>query len=588
MKKIRAHILFLLVLLLFSSSRIINLDADAPLTNWLASIGEEALWGAPARNQVLFGGWQQDEYTSQHIAMSPLYSAMLTVVFKQFGVGLSQLRLLSVIFSTLLAVLLYLFISRESRSVALLAAFFLLLNDSFFSFNRLGLVETTLTFFVTLAAVVSMLAKDNKALIFLSGALFCTAVFVKLYGAWFIMPLLGIYCVNVARKSIKNSLKNHLLNAASFVAGALVVFLAIAALFYVPNMQHAVYGLVAEASSVRSEILILENLFNLIINPFFASLSIGLLFIFSTHFLLRLSRKNILSLPEYQLFGIVLFFGIFAASLSSTFADRRFVPLTVPLAILAASCFTSRKPEAGAPRNTAIKAIAIALLVSVLAQQALFEIFGFKNYNAVAILLFVVLSAILILIRHAASRHLDYFRIVLLIASFILFAEFFKTITFNFFAQSSFVLPVLLASLLSLVVYAFVYGKRLFVALLAIYILFNAAVIGTAIFYPSYSIRDASLGMAGIAGDKIVTGPSAYQFSYEGNYKPMWYSPRHWNPRYVKINKDSAGDFNYLLARSDYADKNYIYPRPAEVNSTYIQTFQILGGRATFYLYEIN
>ncbi len=578
----RAHIIFILILLLFAASRLANLDSDPPITQWIPGIGEEGFWGAPARNIMLFGDWRIDEYTTQHLLMTPLYSAMLVPIFKLFGVGLFQFRLLSAIFGMLSIVLLYFFISRESRKAALLAIIFLFLNDSFFSHNRLGLVETTLTFFIALAAISFLLAKDNKFLIFLSGAIFAIATFVKIYGLFFILAVPFLYYINTKKGLVKNNIKNHAGNILCFALGALLIFSILVLFFYLPEIDKAASfsGTLSQALKGR---VMAENALNLIVSPFFASLSVAILFIFSLLYLLRL-KKPLIQIPEYQLLGIALFFVTFIAALMTTFSIRRLVPLLIPMAIMAASYLI--RDNGAKVQNTNTNSAVLALFIAILAQSVFFEL-GSAYYFIAASALFVFLLFVLILAKNSKiASELNYARLAVCVAGFTLFVSALKTMFSNIFFPISFIVPVVLAVCAAGLVYFALYNKKFSSIAVLVYLVFNLFIIGATIFYPAYSIKEASIKVSGIVGDSVVTGPAAYHLAYEGNYVPLWYSPHY--ELNSGINQGKKNSFGYLTVRDDYLDKNYVHLRPSEVNATYIDTVSILQGQMVYHIYKIN
>lgn len=585
MKRYRAHIIFLLILLVFVASRFVNLDADPPPTKWYGDIGEEGFWGAAPRDTVLFGGWHFDDYIKQHVLLiAPLYYLMQTAVFAQFGVGLVQLRLLPAIFGVLSLILLYWFIQRKSKTVALLATFFLTLNDSFFTYNRINFIETTLIFFIILATILFILAKDSKLIIFTSGFVFGTAVLVKISGLHFILALLMLYAISVLRKQIKNNIKNHMINMFWFIFGAFLAFAALAIFFYAPNWGEFSTIYAAWSSTLQSEINVLENIFNLVASPFFASFSVTVLFFFSMLFLLRFKKDDFQNAPDYIIFSIALFFATFIDALFSNFSERRFVPLLIPLAILAAAQII-KKPTMRPTENNNIGAVILSLFIAIIAQQTLSEL-GFANYNKMALLSFVLMSLLLVATKNSANKFFNYGTLILCAAWFILFSQFLKLISFNIFANSSFVFPVA-ASLASMpLIYGFSYNKKFRTSLLIAYVLFNAALIGATLLYPDYSIRDASTTIANIAGNDIVTGPPTYHLSYAGNYTALWYSPHH---KYFRnINADKKETLNYLLVRQDYKSAGYMYLRPNEINSTHIQSISILRNSSQYQIYKIT
>lgn len=142
----------LLFLFLFAL-RAVYPTADPPVDlDWSGGLFfDEGMLVHGARNKTLFGSWDLDEWNDFYI--SPILSYIKWGVFSALGVGIAQGRLIPLFFS-LWTLLFFYWAMKESfdRRTAALAVFLLGFDYVFIMFNRLGLTETALVFFMVLTA----------------------------------------------------------------------------------------------------------------------------------------------------------------------------------------------------------------------------------------------------------------------------------------------------------------------------------------------------------------------------------------------------------------------------------------------------
>ena len=186
-KAIQAALLALLVgLSVFL--RTFRLSADPPyfLSFSRAPYSDEGLKLYEARNLVLFGKTrplENDRYGG-HLKRSPIPVLLTYMVFRIFGVGFVQARIVSLVASLLSLYLFYRILSRYLSPLASYIGTLLLgVNFVYVSYNRLGLFETLMVFFLlltvylwgagtrrrilgTLAAIAALLVKFQAAFIF--------------------------------------------------------------------------------------------------------------------------------------------------------------------------------------------------------------------------------------------------------------------------------------------------------------------------------------------------------------------------------------------------------------------------------------
>ncbi len=132
--------------------RLFDLTADPPadLDGSGGIYFDEGLLAQGARNKVLFGSFFQDDWNDLYI--SPLLSLLKLAVFEATGVGLLQVRAVAVAFGLGSLLLFYLILRRGAgRETALLGVTLLGCNHIYGMFNRIGLTETPVSFFMLLA-----------------------------------------------------------------------------------------------------------------------------------------------------------------------------------------------------------------------------------------------------------------------------------------------------------------------------------------------------------------------------------------------------------------------------------------------------
>ena len=159
--------------------RLVGLSADPPLDFQAGYLPDEGAWAHNARQHVLFGPWVMDEHNPGLFA-APLYTGVLAGVYRLFGVGLFQTRLLSAIAGVLTCLLLYALLraersSRQSLPPALILGFsyFMLSN------NRVGFTESFQLVFITAAAAAVLRAARYRWWGALAGVCFVASLLAK-------------------------------------------------------------------------------------------------------------------------------------------------------------------------------------------------------------------------------------------------------------------------------------------------------------------------------------------------------------------------------------------------------------------------
>ncbi len=229
--------MFLLFIILFAL-RIINIEADAPvkLSSSRAPFTDEGFYAHNARNQILFGNWILDEWNP--IYSLPLFTVVDYIGFSLFGVGLVQIRFMSVLFSILTLLFLYFLVMQSwDRKVATLSLLFLGLNYISLMYNRLALAENSMIFFVVFSIFLYQRGTIKNVYYFLSGvACFCAylikpfaILFFAIYSVYFLIDFIKTKKELSAKNS--NSGLLEFLFGMGFIAGLWLI------LWVLPNFN---------------------------------------------------------------------------------------------------------------------------------------------------------------------------------------------------------------------------------------------------------------------------------------------------------------------------------------------------------------
>jgi hypothetical protein len=176
--------------------RCVHLDADPPhgLSRSRAPYTDEGLKYYQARNRALFGKWRvETPFSVQgHLATSPVPTLVGAGVFKIFGAGRVQARMISVAAGALSVLVLILIGLRSGRAATgFLAGGLAAVDCVLFSYDRLALFESPAVF-LALLAVLAYVAGGRARIALAGGALVAAyltrattaVVAAALFGAW--------------------------------------------------------------------------------------------------------------------------------------------------------------------------------------------------------------------------------------------------------------------------------------------------------------------------------------------------------------------------------------------------------------------
>lgn len=236
-----AAILLILFFAFLFSLRFIHLGADPPRdldTTSMGFIGDPGGYVINARNKVVFGKWEMDEWNPMHI--SPLPHFLTYCIFLFFDVGVARMNLLPVLFSCLLLVCAYQILRKTyDRAFAFLGTLLLGMNFHFTMFSRIAVRTIEMVFFVVLALYLLILARNEKKkawAVFAAGAVCFIAFTVKGTFLLILPSVFGgllLYAFFQSRKKIKPALFTIIL----FLLGIASVFILWLLFFYFPHKE---------------------------------------------------------------------------------------------------------------------------------------------------------------------------------------------------------------------------------------------------------------------------------------------------------------------------------------------------------------
>ena len=148
----------IILIIIFTLMRLVHINADAPqdLTMSAASYTDEGFKTYDARNQVLYGDWKwtpEDEYEGWN-TKSPLTVLPHAWIFRHFGVSYASIRVLSVLYAAATMALFFIFLARNyDRLTALIGLVLFGINYFAAMFNRLGMYESHLIFYIMVSVL---------------------------------------------------------------------------------------------------------------------------------------------------------------------------------------------------------------------------------------------------------------------------------------------------------------------------------------------------------------------------------------------------------------------------------------------------
>ena len=219
--------------------RAIDLKADPPIDlSWSSAIySDEAHNAYSARNWVLYGRWQIDDYAPY--VVYPWLNLFTGIVFRIAGIGFVQLKIASLLAGLLLVVAMYYLGRSVSRRAGAIAAVATAFSFQLVMYSRLGLAEMTQLLLV--AATVAFLERANtsRAAAMLSGACALFAVlFVKVSAIFLLVAALLLLICELLRARLTHAKPSGIASQALFwLLGASVPMAVWLVVIFIPHRE---------------------------------------------------------------------------------------------------------------------------------------------------------------------------------------------------------------------------------------------------------------------------------------------------------------------------------------------------------------
>lgn len=180
------------LLCIFAVLYILGNIATGSLATW-----DEAVYANISGNIVKTGDWLILHQGSRAwFDKPPLYMWCTAVFYKLFGISEFSARLTSGLFGLFTVLLVYMFAKRlKGDRAALLASLILLAAPHFLQYSKMGMMDVTLTFFITLMLYLFWKGQDKPYLFFWSWIAFLLAYLTKGIAAAVGPAVIFLYCI---------------------------------------------------------------------------------------------------------------------------------------------------------------------------------------------------------------------------------------------------------------------------------------------------------------------------------------------------------------------------------------------------------
>ena len=341
-------IVLLLLFCLFTGLRIYRITADPPpQLSWSGGLYfDEGALVQNARNKLLFGTWFVDEWNDFYY--SPLLSIQKYVWFKSVQIGITQVRLFSVFYGLASLFLFFLILNKSSfdKLWVYVGLIFLGVQNVFVFYNRIGLTETPLTFYLMLVLFFWLMCirennpKKRRIYAFLTGFSDFLAFTFKGTALVFLpVPFIAFVLQAYHWRGKNEESTKDLKTIFVFMFGGFLLCMVLwVVFFYIPF-----HGEFSKTASFVAQLSIPKNVSEIFRNihrmPFFQIFLKYPILLLSSWFGLWFSVLFILSrreLPPVITFGALWFVAFFLFYLVYSYRPTRyFVPLIPPFILLA-------------------------------------------------------------------------------------------------------------------------------------------------------------------------------------------------------------------------------------------------------------
>jgi 4-amino-4-deoxy-L-arabinose transferase-like glycosyltransferase len=162
--------------------------------NWMPPI-DDCYFSQKAKEMVQTGDWSTLRFAGKlSLDHAPLYIWLIALMFKLFGVNEFSARFFSAAFGVATIVGIY-FLGKMlfDKWVGLFSSFVLLTTEQFFIFSRRAMVDTTFTFWITLALIFFLKGLERKRYFLLFGVFTGLAIVTKSVLGFFPIVIVALY-----------------------------------------------------------------------------------------------------------------------------------------------------------------------------------------------------------------------------------------------------------------------------------------------------------------------------------------------------------------------------------------------------------
>lgn len=549
--------------------RIIYLNADPSFLMGIGDVGDEGYWAYNARNAILFHHWIIDDF-NQSIAAAPLFSVLVFLSFKLFGLGLFQDRLVSAVASFLTLIVLYFFTKDTwNKKAALCSVLILGFNAVFVMHNKLGQVESTMMFFLLLTFYLWYKGNNKAIFYFISGIFFSLAVLTKITASYFIFGMLVLWALECVRKNSK--LKDILL----FLVGAAVPAL-VYIIFVLFPYWTKLYPFLVSVSGKVALVSLPYEIVKLQFNGFFGLIPDFILAIplilYMAVLLCKMThksgsdleiRKYIVKMNYMEIVALSWIFGGLSILLFTDFASRRFLVFLIPMTIIFTKIlvdnyeFDLDKIIWGLVEIINKERLWIKIVVSFIIVFSIYSflmvflkltLLSYSDESILSISLLYSLATLIFLLLpyFNTNRKVNYAKALTVLISFcglifLILLKLLQTLYFyiaanigiltlnldNSMAVASFLIifPFFFISFIrskNLLNITSKFTRNLFI----IYLLINVALVGIQLTTSTFTIVESSQDLQGCIGNgDVVIGFWSHELSFENEMLPLWYLP---------------------------------------------------------------
>lgn len=195
-----------------------------------------------SRSKALYGEWYPDDWRITNY--NPVLPWIKLAVFKVFGVGMLQMRLVSHLFAALALLFFYLTFKsylRHNFKFALLGALFLGANFLLVMYNKIGTFETSITFWVILTFYFIEKYRMHEKTVYLvltGAAAFMAFIFKSIMAYLLPLPFAAYVLFHLfAQKEKKLPLKRVAYHLVLIAGGMMMLFIPWLLFHYLPNRE---------------------------------------------------------------------------------------------------------------------------------------------------------------------------------------------------------------------------------------------------------------------------------------------------------------------------------------------------------------